>query len=132
MIEVKLRRITINDTGDKQYVTLGEVGGERHLTIVIGYQEAQAVDRFVKGIALPRPMTHDLAVSLLGAAGAEMERIEVTRLHEGTFYAVIRLRRLDGSTIEVDSRPSDAIAIATALEKPIFVAEEVMDEAALT
>ncbi len=131
MIEVELRRITINDTGDKQYITLGEKPGARHLTIVIGYQEAQAVDRFVKSIALPRPMTHDLAVSLVGAAGAEVERIEVTKLEEGTFYAVIRLRRLDGNIVEVDSRPSDAIALATAMEKPIFVAEEVMDEAAL-
>lgn len=132
MIEVELRRITINDTGDKQYVTLGEKGGARHLTIVIGYQEAQAVDRFVKGIALPRPMTHDLAVSLLAASGSEIERIEVTRLYEGTFYAVIRLKRQDGNVVEVDSRPSDALAIATALEKPIFIAEDVMDEAAVS
>lgn len=131
MIEVKLRRITINDTGDKQYVTLGEKDGARHLTIVIGYQEAQAVDRFVKGLSLPRPMTHDLAVSLVGASGADVERIEVTRLHEGTFYAVIRLRRQDGNVVEVDARPSDAIALATALSKPIFVSEEVMDEAAV-
>jgi len=131
VVEVELRRITINDTGDKQYITLGEKPEGRHLTIVIGYQEAQAIDRFVKGLRMPRPMTHDLAVALLGAAGAEVERIEVTRLHEGTFYAIIRLRRVDGNVVDVDARPSDAIALATSLEKPIFVAEEVMDEAAL-
>jgi bifunctional DNase/RNase len=132
VIEVELRRITINDTGDKQYITLGEKGGDRNLTIVIGYHEAQAVDRFVKGLTLARPMTHDLAVALLGAAGAEIDRVEVTRLHEGTFYAIIHLRRQDGVVVEVDARPSDAIALATALERPVFIAEDVMDEAALT
>lgn len=131
MVEVELRRITINDTGDKQYITLGEKTGHRHLTIVIGYQEAQAIDRFVKGLEMPRPMTHELAASLIGAGGSEVERIEVTKLDEGTFYAVIRLRRIDGSIVEVDSRPSDAIALATAMTKPIFIAETVMDEAAL-
>lgn len=131
MVEVELRRITINDTGDKQYITLGEKEGTRHLTIVIGYQEAQAIDRFVKSLQMPRPMTHDLAVSLIGAGGSEMERVEITKLDEGTYYAMIRLRRIDGSVVEVDSRPSDAIALATALTKPLFVAESVMEEAAL-
>ncbi len=130
MIEVELQRITINDTGDKQFITLGEKEGERQLTIVIGYQEAQAIDRFVKSVKLSRPMTHDLAGALVEAAGADIQKIEVTSLKEGTFYAKIHLHRLDGAVVEVDSRPSDAIALATSVGKPIYVADDVMREAA--
>lgn len=130
MVEVELRSIKINDTGDRQYISLGEKDGERSMTIVIGYGEAQAIDRFVKGQQLPRPMTHDLALALIVASGSEVEQVDVTELKEGTFYAVIRMNRLDGSTAEVDARPSDAIAIATALGKPIYIAEDVLREAA--
>ena len=80
MIEMELRSIKINDTGDKQYINLAEKDGERRLPIVIGYNEAQAIDRFVKGRAMPRPMTHDLLASIVGAAGAEVDRVAVTEL----------------------------------------------------
>lgn len=129
MIEVELQRITINDTGDKQYITLSERTGERQLTIVIGYNEAQAIDRFVKTVKTARPMTHDLIVALLEATGSEATRVEVVDLKEGTFYAFLHVRRPDGTEAKVDARPSDAIAIATALSKPIFIAEDVMREA---
>jgi hypothetical protein len=131
VVEMELRRITINDTGDRQYVALGEKDGERTLTIVIGYHEAQAIDRFVKKKSLPRPMTHDLLAAVVEAAGADVERVEVTELKESTFYARIRLRRGDGEVVAVDSRPSDAIALATALGKPIYVAESVLRDAAV-
>ena len=128
---MELRSIKINDTGDRQYIALGEKGGDRNLTIVIGYHEAQAIDRFVKGREMQRPMTHDLLASLVESAGAEVERVEVTDLREGTFYAEIRVRRQDGTSVNVDSRPSDGIALATALGKPIFVADEVLRDAAI-
>ncbi|MFV1959527.1 MAG: bifunctional nuclease family protein [Planctomycetota bacterium] len=131
MVEVELRRITINDTGDRQYIALGEKDGERLLTIVIGYHEAQAIDRSVKDIQLQRPMTHDLAIRLMDALGGRFQRVEITALREGTFYAMIHLKRGDGSEVGVDSRPSDAIVFATALKKPIFVAESVLREAAM-
>jgi len=131
VVEVELRRITINDTGDRQYITLGEKDGDRLLTIVIGYHEAQAIDRFVKDVHLPRPMTHELAYRLIETLGGEFDRVEVTALREGTFYAVIHLIRGDGSNVGLDSRPSDAIALATALKKPIFVSEDVVHEAAM-
>lgn len=130
MVEMELRSITINDTGDRQYINLGERDGERTLTIVIGYHEAQAIDRFVKGRSMQRPMTHDLLASVIAAAGAEVERVEVTDLRDATFYAEIQLRRQDGSAAVVDARPSDAIALATALERPLFVDEAVLREAA--
>ena len=129
MIAMELQSIKINDTGANQYIQLVEKGGERTLTIVIGYAEVQAIDRFVKDVKMQRPMTHDLLVGLLDAAGAEMDRVEVTELKEGTYYAVIHVKRVDGTMSEVDARPSDAIALATALKKPIFVDEDVLREA---
>ena len=128
MVEVELRRITINDTGDRQYIVLGEKGGDRMLPIVIGYNEAQAINRFIKGEQMPRPMTHDLALALVDATGCTLDRVDVTDLKDGTFYAVIHLTRPDGTKVEVDSRPSDAIALACAQRKPIFMAERVLDE----
>lgn len=129
MARVQLRSITINDTGDRQYINLAEVDGERALPIVIGYPEAQAIDRFVKGERLQRPMTHDLLRNLIEACGCTIEHVEITELRDSTFYAMIRLNRPDGSAAEVDARPSDAIALATAADAPIFVADDVFDEA---
>jgi bifunctional DNase/RNase len=128
---MELRSIKISDTGDRQYIGLGEKGGERALTIVIGYGEVQAIHRFVKGEQMQRPMTHDLLVALLGASGAMLEKVEVTDLKDGTFYAVLHVKRPDGTVKEVDARPSDAIAVATALKRPIFVAERVLEDAAM-
>lgn len=130
MIEMQLRSIKINDTGDRQYIHLAERDGVRALPIVIGYAEAQAIDRFVKGQSFPRPLTHDLLASLIEATGCRVERVEIPELRDGTFYAMIRLSRPDGTAAEVDARPSDAIALAIAAKAPIFVAEEVLDGAA--
>lgn len=129
MIEMRLKSIKINDTGDRQYIGLAEVAGSRNLTIVIGYSEVQAIDRFVKDVRPPRPLTHDLVSSLVQATGCKLDRVEVTELRGGTFYAIIRLLRPDGKTADVDARPSDAIALAAALQAPIYVAEDVLNEA---
>ena len=129
MIPMRLKHIKINDTGDRQYIVLEEVDGVRNLTIVIGYGEIQAIDRFVRDVRLPRPMTHDLVPALIEATGCNVERVDVTELRDGTFFALIRLQRPDGSAAEVDARPSDAIALATAVKAPIYVAEDVLNEA---
>jgi bifunctional DNase/RNase len=131
VIEMELRSIKISDTGDRQYIGLSEKTGERSLTIVIGYAEVLAIHRFVKSEQMPRPMTHDLLVSTLEASGAALQRVDVTDLRDGTFYAVLRVRRQDGTDADVDARPSDAIALATALKKPIYVAEQVLRDAAI-
>jgi bifunctional DNase/RNase len=123
---MELRNIHINDTSDKQFVTLAEKDGTRTLTIVIGWNEVQAIDRLVKGARPPRPLTHELLLTVLETAGLTLERVDVTELKEGTFYARLQVKRLDGTAGEIDARPSDALALAVALQKPIFVDEAVI------
>jgi bifunctional DNase/RNase len=124
-----LHRILISETSDQQYIYLKEKDGERTFPIVIGYYEALAIDRFVKEVPVPRPMTHDLLVHAIEATGAKVTRVDVTNLKDSTFYAVIHMQAPDGRKVEVDARPSDAIAVATALKSPIFVSEQVVEEA---
>ena len=97
--------------------------------IVIGSPEALAIDRRLKGGTTPRPLTHDLLASVIESMGGEIERIEINDLQTGTFYARIHIRQ-NGKTLEVDSRPSDAIALGIATMVPIYVAEHVLEEVA--
>jgi bifunctional DNase/RNase len=128
MVEMVLQRILISETSDQQYIFLKEKAGERAFPIVIGFFEAQAIDRFVKGEQFPRPMTHDLLAGVITAMGGTVARVEITNLKEGTFYAVIHVDAPEGRKVEVDARPSDAIALATAARAPIFVADQVLEE----
>ena len=130
MIEMELSRILISETSDQQYIFLKEKGGERMFPIVIGFYEAQAIDRFVKEEAYPRPMTHDLFGHVIEALGARVDKVEVTNLKDSTFFAVIHLVTADDRRVEIDARPSDAIALATAAKARIFVAEAVIEESA--
>lgn len=130
MVEMELHRILISETSDQQYIFLKEKGGERTFPIVIGFYEAQAIDRFVKEEAFPRPMTHDLFSHVIEALGARVEKVEVTNLKDSTFYSVIHLVTSDDRRVEIDARPSDAIALATASKAKIFVAEKVLKESA--
>lgn len=129
MVEMTLRTIKINDTGDRQYITLAAVEGEQLLTIVIGYLEVQAIKRGIDDIKAERPLTHDLLDALISASECTLERVSITELRDGTFYALIRLLRSNGEVVEIDSRPSDAIAIAAMRKAPIFVHEDVLAEA---
>jgi bifunctional DNase/RNase len=126
-VEVELSRIIINETSDQQIVVLKERNGERSFPIVIGIVEIFAIDRRLKGIKPPRPMTHDLLNSVIENLGVEIEKIVVDDLRNHTFYAKIHLRS-NGRTIEIDSRPSDAIALGVATNAPIYVAEHVFDK----
>jgi len=130
MVEMVLHRILISETTDQQYIYLKEKAGERSFPIVIGFNEAQAIHRFVNQQAVPRPQTHELLTSVLSVLGARLVRVEVTNLKDSTFYAVLHLLTSDGRTAELDARPSDAIALATAVKVPIFVAEAVLEESA--
>ena len=125
-IPVELTRILISELGDQQVIFLKEIGGERQFPIMFGIAEALAIDRRLKGIEMPRPMTHDLLAGVIAAMGGSLERIVVNDLAEHTFYARLYIRR-DGEVIEVDSRPSDAIALGAALGTPLYVAEHVFD-----
>jgi hypothetical protein len=130
MHECELTRIVLRDTMEEQFIYLREKEGQRRLfPIVIGRFEARAIDRSVRNMSPPRPMTHDLLATVIEATGAVLDRIEITDLKEGTFFASLHLRR-EGETVKVDARPSDAIAIAVRTGAAIFVAEDVLREAA--
>ncbi len=129
MIEMQLKTIKINDTGDRQYIGLSEVEGERLLTIVIGYQEVQAIKRGVNGTKLERPLTHDFVNAMLEATDCKLSRVDITELRDGTFYAMVRLERPDGTVAEIDARPSEAIALASIQHAQICVHEDVLFEA---
>lgn len=126
-IPMELSKIVISDTTDQQIIVLKEVGGSRAFPIVIGINEAQAIDRRLKGIKTERPMTHDLVASIIEQLEGELEKIVITDLRNHIFYAHLIIRHRDG-LLEVDSRPSDAIALGVASEVPIFVADHVLDE----
>ena len=126
-VEVELSRIIINETSDQQIIVLKERNGTRGFPIVIGIVEIFAIDRRLKGIKPPRPMTHDLLANVIDSLGARVERIVIDDLRNHTFYAKIHLS-VDGRTVSVDSRPSDAIALCAAMDAPIYVAEHVFDK----
>jgi bifunctional DNase/RNase len=111
-------------------VLLREREGKRYLPIWIGVNEAQAIAIALQGVATPRPMTHDLMKNLLDEVGVHVERITITELRDGIFYAMVLLAR-NGNKYEVSSRPSDAIALAVRTGVPIFAAEDVLTEASI-
>jgi len=126
MVPVDLSRILITDTGEQQIIWLKERDGDRSFPIVIGIFEALAIRRKLKDEHIERPLTHDLLASVLHHFDASVERVVVTALKGNTFYANIVIAQ-NGRTIEIDSRPSDAIALAVRVDAPIFVEEEVLD-----
>ena len=126
-IQMELHKIIISEMQDQQIIMLKEVDGERTFPIVIGSGEAYAIDRRLKGIPTPRPLTHDLLASVIESMGGDVDRIEINDLQAHTFFAKIHIRQ-NGKDLEIDSRPSDAIALGIATSVPIYVAEHVLDE----
>ena len=126
-IQMELHKIIISEMQDQQIIVLKEVDGERKFPIVIGSNEAMAIDRRLKGIPTPRPMTHDLLATVIEEMGGNIDHIEINDLQAHTFFAKIHIRQ-NGRTLEVDSRPSDAIALGIATVVPIFVADHVLEE----
>ena len=124
---MELKRIIISDVHEQQIVVLREVGGERSFPIVIGVFEATSIDRRVKNIVPPRPLTHDLIVNVIEMFGGELQDIVISELQEHTYFAKLRIRK-DGELTEIDCRPSDAIAVAVTARVPIWVNEEVLSE----
>jgi bifunctional DNase/RNase len=124
---MELKRIIISEVHDQQVVMLKEVEGDRSFPIVIGIFEATSIDRRVKGMPSPRPLTHDLVASVIDHMGGELRDIYISELREHTYYAKLRIR-LNGENVEVDSRPSDALALAVTAKVPIYVAEDVLEE----
>jgi uncharacterized protein len=130
MIELNLVGVRVELPTNQPIVLLKEQQGERYLPIWIGAMEATAIAFALQGIPTARPMTHDLLKNVLEEVGVSVERIVITELKEGTFYAIIHLHQ-NGSRFEVSSRPSDAIALAVRVNVPIFANEDVLTEASI-
>jgi bifunctional DNase/RNase len=131
-VKMQLARIIISELTENQVIYLREVDGSREFPILIGIFEATNIDRRVKEDYEPlRPLTHDLVVSVAEALGAAVDSVIISELNHSTYYAQLRLRTEDGEIIEIDSRPSDAIAVAVTFSPPlpIYVSEHVLDEA---
>jgi bifunctional DNase/RNase len=127
-VQMELSRIIISEVDDQQVVYLTEVEGDRTFPIIIGLFEATSIDRRVKHHQTPRPLTHDLLVAAVEMMGGEFQDVVISELKEHTYYAVIRVLK-DGEVVEIDARPSDAIAVAVTCEPnlPIYVAEDVLE-----
>ena len=130
MQRMEIYGVSFDMVGKSPIVLLKTAEGNRFLPIWIGHAEAAAILMKLQGQAAPRPMTHDLVTEMLAQLDANVARVTVTELRESTFYALVTVRA-DGHEIEVDSRPSDAIALALRAEAPIFVAERVLEESGI-
>ena len=130
MHEMVIYGVSFDLVGKQPIVLLKTADGNKFLPIWIGHPEAAAILMKLRGATAPRPMTHDLVTDMLAQLDAQVVRITVTELRDSTFYAQITVAQ-DGSEIEIDSRPSDAIALAIRAEAPIFVADRVIEESAI-
>ena len=129
LVRMCLARIVIVDSEDEKLsmIVLREVDGERAFPIMIGINEAYSIDRRTKQLSVPRPMTHDLIAKLFEVLDYQLEQIVISELGDSTFFAKLVVRR-NGKLLEVDSRPSDAIAIGAGTETPLYVEESVLNE----
>lgn len=124
-VEMKIRGLMMDPTTNMPIVVLKDVGGDAVLPIWVGVYEANAIALEIEKVTTPRPMTHDLLKNILMGLGAHLRKVVVTDLREDTFYAVIWAER-NGELISIDSRPSDALALALRMDCPIFVDDEVL------
>jgi bifunctional DNase/RNase len=128
-VAMELSRIIISEINSEQVIYLKEIDGTRMFPILIGIFEATSIDRRVKRHEAPRPLTHDLLVNAVEALGGEFQDVVISELKDHTYYAVLRVRH-EGELIEIDSRPSDAIAVAVTCDPqlPIYVSEDVLTD----
>ena len=127
-IEMNIKGLMIDPITNMPIIILRDQEGQRILPIWVGVFEANAIALQIENVQTPRPMTHDLLKNIIDDLSAQVERIVVTELKENTYYALIHLRK-NGHSIEVDARPSDAIALALRTRSPIFVEEAVIQNA---
>ena len=130
MHKMTIYGVSFDMVGKQPIVLLRTLDGNKFLPIWIGHPEAAAFLMKLQGTPTARPMTHDLVTSMLDELNATVSKVAVTELRENTFHALITLQ-VDGSEIEIDSRPSDALALAVRTEAPIFVSEAVLDDSAI-
>ena len=128
-VQVDILGMSVNPNSQRAYaLLLREIDGDRRLPIVIGETEAQAIANEIEGVRPQRPMTHDLLKNVIDALGAQVREVMISAIKDGTFYASILF---EYSEIEVDARPSDAIALAVRCQVPIYVDEAVMNDEAI-
>lgn len=128
-LQVEIAKISFYPPSKGYAVILKELDGERQLPVIVGAFEAQAIALAIEGIEMPRPMTHDLLSNLLETLEVEVKEIVINKLVEGTFYAKIYTESFQLGERVIDSRPSDAIALALRVNAPVFVNKKVMQEA---
>ena len=129
MVELALNKIKIDESRNEQVIVFKEKEGNRLLPVVIGIAEVNAIKLKLSGIKPPRPLTHDLVISIIESLGAKLQKILIDRLQNNTFYAKLYLSVNGGKEILIDARPSDSVALALRAGVPIFVEEEVLKEA---
>ncbi|MFZ5801980.1 MAG: bifunctional nuclease family protein [Candidatus Omnitrophota bacterium] len=132
MIELVLNKIKVDESRNEQLIIFREKEGARYLPVVIGMAEVNSIKMKISGIKPPRPLTHDLLMDVIQKLGGEFRHVVIDRLEKNTFYAKIFLSRGKKSEIVIDARPSDSVALALRAEVPIFVTEQVMDEAGVS
>jgi len=130
IIPVRVHGVTADPTTNQFLMLLIDDAGKRLLPIVIGQWEAQSIAWNMQGVEMQRPLTHDLFKTVMNSADLKISRILINDLKENTFYAKIAIKN-NGETFDIDSRPSDAVAIALRMKAPIFVASQVIDKAAV-
>jgi len=127
MIEVLVSRLGLDSATNSYVVVLQERGGTRLLPIWIGQPEAESIVRHMHSVKNARPLTHDLVRNLILGMGAQLRRVQITRVEKSTYFAELHIQRGD-TLVHIDARPSDSIAIALRLSAPIFAAEELLVE----
>ena len=132
MIELILSKIKIDENRNEQVIVLKEREGSRLLPVVIGIAEVNAIKLKLSGIEPPRPLTHDLLLRSIEGLGGQLKEIHIDKLENNTFFAKLVLTRNGSGEIKVDARPSDSVALALRAGAPIYVAEDVLDEAGVS
>ena len=128
---VEVKRISYYPPSKGYAVLLQEKDSNRSLPIIVGSNEAQAIALYLEGVDMPRPMTHDLLINVLDSLESDIRRVTIARMKNGTFFAEIEVSNSQVGDIIIDSRPSDAIAIALRTMTPIYVSDEVMERAGI-
>jgi len=129
MIPVKVQKISYYHPNRSYAVILKELSGERRLPVLVGAYEAQAIAMAMEYMETPRPLTHDLIVNTVHGVGGKLSAVKITKLENGVSYSILDLQVEKLGNFQIDSRPSDALAVALRMHSPIMVAEEVMGEA---
>jgi bifunctional DNase/RNase len=127
-VEMRIKGLMLDPVTNMPIVILADLEGNRILPIWVGFFEANAIALQMENVATPRPMTHDLLKSVFSGLNATVKKIVVNNLWDNTFYALVFLE-MNGETVAIDSRPSDAIALALRMKSPIYVEEEVISKA---